>query len=368
MKFGSDQRIVMTLDAGGTNFVFAAIQSNKQIIDEIKLTSNGDNLELCLQTIVEGFTKIKNELKELPAAISFAFPGPADYPNGIIGDLGNLPAFRGGVALGPMLEKEFQLPVFINNDGDLYAYGESIAGFLPYINDCLEKSGASKRYSNLLGLTLGTGFGAGIVRNGELFLGDNSIGGEIWLVRNKIDPNTNIEDNASIRGVQDVYVSASGLSFDEIPSPKDIYDIAKGNKEGDKNAALKAYKTMAEAAGDAIANVITIIDGLVVIGGGLAGAQTLFLDDIVKEMNSYFTKVDGTKVKRLVANVYNLEDKDKLERFLKGELREITVPGSDKKIMYDPEARIGIGISKMGTSKAVAIGAYAFALNSLDKK
>ena len=111
-----------------------------------------------------------------------------------------------------------------------------------------------------------------------------------------------------------------------------------------------------------------IIDGLVVIGGGLAGAHTLFLDDIVNEMNSYFTKVDGTKVKRLVANVYNLEDKDKLEKFLKGGLREITVPGSDKKLMYDPEARIGIGISKIGTSKAVAIGAYAFALNSLDKK
>jgi glucokinase len=64
-------------------------------------------------------------------AISFAFPGPSDYPRGIIGDLGNLPCFRGGVALGPMLEDTFEIPVFINNDGDLFAYGEAIGGFLP---------------------------------------------------------------------------------------------------------------------------------------------------------------------------------------------------------------------------------------------
>jgi glucokinase len=49
---------------------------------------------------------------------------------GIIGDLENLPTFKGGVALGPMLEEIFNIPVFINNDGDLFAYGEAIAGLL----------------------------------------------------------------------------------------------------------------------------------------------------------------------------------------------------------------------------------------------
>lgn len=58
-----------------------------------------------------------------PAAISFAFPGPADYPNGIIGGwLPNFPSFRDGVALGPFLQEKFGVPVFINNDGDLFAY------------------------------------------------------------------------------------------------------------------------------------------------------------------------------------------------------------------------------------------------------
>ncbi len=64
-------------------------------------------------------------------AISFAFPGPADYIHGIIGDLPNFPAFRGGIALGPYLEERFGMPVFINNDGNLFAYGEAIAEHSP---------------------------------------------------------------------------------------------------------------------------------------------------------------------------------------------------------------------------------------------
>ena len=143
-------------------------------------------------------------------AISFAFPGPADYPAGIIGDLGNLPGFRGGVALGPMLEDRFQIPVFINNDGDLFVYGEAIAGFLPYVNGLLEKAGSPKRYKNLFGVTLGTGFGGGIVRNGELFIGDNSMAGEVWLLRNKLDPAMNAEEGASIRAVRRVFAEQVG--------------------------------------------------------------------------------------------------------------------------------------------------------------
>ena len=167
MNYANDDRVVMTLDAGGTNLVFTAIRANEQITDEVRISSVPNDLDRMLETLVDGFNQVKARIREMPVAISFAFPGPADYPNGIIGELPNLPAFRGGVALGPFLKYKFQLPVFINNDGDLYAYGEAISGFLPEINKKLKEAGSPKRFRNLLGLTLGTGFGAGIVRNGE---------------------------------------------------------------------------------------------------------------------------------------------------------------------------------------------------------
>ena len=143
-----DKRIVMTLDAGGTNFVFSAIRSNEEIVEPIVLPSNGDNLERCLETMVTGFSAIKLKLPEDPVAISFAFPGPADYVNGIIGDLKNLPAFQGGVALGAFLRNKFGIPVFINNDGDLFAYGEALAGALPEVNRMLRDAGKNKMYKN----------------------------------------------------------------------------------------------------------------------------------------------------------------------------------------------------------------------------
>ncbi|MGA9118490.1 MAG: ROK family protein [Bacteroidota bacterium] len=368
MDYSKDARTVMTLDAGGTNFVFSAIQGNEEVTEEITLPSHADNLDRCIASMVEGFTAIRAKLSRPPVAISFAFPGPADYPNGIIGDLGNLPAFRGGVALGPLLSETFHLPVFINNDGDLYAFGEGIAGFLPHVNRLLENAGSPKRYKNLLGLTLGTGFGAGIVRDGTLFLGDNSIAGEIWLLRNKLVPQMNIEEHASIRGVRRIYAREAGIPADEAPTPKEIFDICKGSVKGNANAALEAFREMGEAVGDAIANAITLIDGLVVIGGGLAGAAEIFLPFVVNEMNGMYTKPDGSTFRRLVANVYNLENRNELERFVKGSTKEITVYGSDRKVRYDPEMRIGIGISKLGTSKAISIGAYAFALQSLDAR
>ncbi len=367
MGYEQDERIVMVLDAGGTNFVFSAIQKNQEIITPIRLPSNAHDLGLCLQTIVDGFTRVKKQLPKPPVAISFAFPGPADYPNGIIGDLGNLPAFRGGVALGPMLKEIFELPVFINNDGDLYAYGEALAGYLPYINNLLEKSGSPKRFQNLVGFTLGTGFGAGIVRRGELFIGDNSGAGEVWLLRNKLYPTMNVEESVSIRAIRRVYARFANIRFEDAPSPKEIFEIGMGMKPGDKEAAIRAYHAMAEALGDAIANVLTIIDGIAVIGGGLAGAHPLFFQKMIEEMNGTYRNFNGDEYRRLVPVVFNLENDDELEKFLQGQRKEITVPNTkSKKVTYDALPRLGVGISKIGTSKAIALGAYAYALNEID--
>ena len=110
------------------------------MIKPISLPSNSHDLGQCLETLERGFREVINALDEKPVAISFAFPGPADYPNGIIGGyLPNFPSLRDGVALGPFLEDKFGIPVFINNDADLFAYGEALAGALPEINSKLER-------------------------------------------------------------------------------------------------------------------------------------------------------------------------------------------------------------------------------------
>jgi len=360
-----DNRIVMTLDAGGTNFVFSAMQSNKEIVDPICLPSNADNLPKCLETLVEGFTKVKEGLIENPVAISFAFPGPADYANGIIGDLPNLKAFRGGIALGPFLGGKFGIPVFINNDGDLFAYGEAIAGVLPEINHMLEESGSPKRFKNLLGVTFGTGFGGGIVTNGKLHSGDNGSGGDVWVFRHKKYRNCITEEGVGIAAIKRMYAEFSGDSRTEL-SPKDIFEIAEGTLPGDKVAALKTFSEMGEEAGDTIGHAITLIDGLVVIGGGLTNASKYFMPSLMNELNGTIGKLNGETFSRLQMKAFNLNDETEIIDFIKGNSELVYIPGTTKTVNYDSAKRIGIAISKLGTSKAIALGAYAFALNKFD--
>ena len=60
-----DNRVVITLDAGGTNLVFGAMQANKFIVDPITLPSNADNLDKCLATMVEGFQAVIDKLNAM---------------------------------------------------------------------------------------------------------------------------------------------------------------------------------------------------------------------------------------------------------------------------------------------------------------
>jgi len=368
MTFKNDIRTVMTLDAGGTNFVFNAVQAEREILEPYILSAKAGNLEGVLTTIIEGFRQVEQQLVHKPVAISFAFPGPADYENGIIGDLQNLPFFKGGVALGPMLQEKFGIPVFINNDGDLFAYGEAIAGLLPEINKKLEDAGNPKRYRNIFGATFGTGFGGGIVTRDGLLCGDNSSGGEINRVRNRTFKSWDVEESVSIRGIKREFGNNTGLNIASCPEPREIFEIAMGRIPGNKEAAILSFKAFARDAADALANAITLIDGLVVIGGGLSGAYPVFLPKLVEEMNSPYDTMSGKPLERMEVVAYNLEDEAGLTSFLQSSSIEIQVPFSDRKVLFDPNKKIGVGISRLGTSRAVSIGAYAYALAKLDEK
>lgn len=362
MNINKDERVVLTLDAGGTNFVFTAIQKGKAITAEVKKNANGHNLNKCIETLKEGFHEVMKEIEQTPIAISFAFPGPADYHNGIIGDLNNLTAFRGGIPLKAILEEEFKMPVYINNDGDLYAYGEALAGILPEINNKLTEIGSPKRYQNLVGLTLGTGFGGGLVRNEQLFVGDNSNAAEVWLFSNRHSPQVNAEDVVSTRSVQRVYAEQAGIDFPNELMPRDIFDIAEGLKEGNKEAALKAYQDTGRALGDIVANLFTFTDGIIVIGGGITGAKDLYMPAVMEELKSDYYPSDTGQLPRLVQRIFNLDDEKDREAFYKDYSKKVNIPGTDRTVSYDPIPRLAIATSRIGASEAISLGAYAYAL------
>ncbi|MCA9241449.1 MAG: ROK family protein, partial [Planctomycetales bacterium] len=238
----------------------------------------------------------------------------------------------------------------INNDGDLFALGEAAAGLLPEVNAKLAAAGSARRYRNLIGLTLGTGFGGGIVLDGQLLQGDNSMTGEVWLLRHGFKPDVNAEEGVSIRAVTGAYSAAASDPQAGERTPHDIARIADGEIEGDAAAAKEAFAQLGRTLGDAIANLVTVLDGLVVIGGGLSQAHKLFMPAVLEVVNGAFPS--GRE--RLVQHVYNLESPADAQEFY------TPVPPTEHR------PATGVGISRLGANDAVGVGAYTVAVNALN--
>jgi len=87
----------------------------------------------------------------------------------------------------------------------------------------------------------------------------------------------------------------------------------------------------------------------------------------VARMNGRLKSASGDEVQRMEVTAFNLEDQIQRKAFVNTKPREIPVPGSNRKVIYNAEKIIGVGVSVLGTNTAVALGAYAHALASIDR-
>ncbi|HOD01775.1 MAG: Glucokinase [Firmicutes bacterium ADurb.Bin300] len=99
------------------------------------------------------------------AKIGISCGGPLDSERGIIKSPPNLPGWD-DVHIKEFFEKRFYVPVYLQNDANACALAE-------------HRFGAGKGYKNVIFLTCGTGMGAGIIINGELYTGRNDMAGEV---------------------------------------------------------------------------------------------------------------------------------------------------------------------------------------------
>ncbi|MBU3926641.1 MAG: ROK family protein, partial [Bacteroidetes bacterium] len=156
--------------------------------------------------------------------------------------------------------------------------------------------------------------------------------------------------------------------FSERLMPRDIAEIAKGIAAGDQLAAQETYKKFGEALGSSISNILTLIDGIVVLGGGITAAWELFSPTMFEEINRKYLHFTGAPNDRLSFKVFNLEDPGQIETFAHGKIENLSIPGTTRTIPFDSMPRTGVGISKIGASHAIAMGAYTFALQQLDNQ
>ena len=194
--------------------------------------------------------------------------------------------------------------------------------------------------------------------------GDNSCV-ETFCLKHKKFPDVIVEDGVAVRAIKRVYGERSG-NPDHGFEPKEICEIADGTRPGDQEAARQAFAEFGEVAGDAMATAVTLIDGLIVIGGGITAARKWIMPSLFRELRSKIRQLNGNELNRVQMKVYDLDDEAEFRAFARGDRRTLKVYGTDRYVAYDPQKRIGVMISKLGASRAISVGAYAFALSQLD--
>mgnify|MGYP003184278587 FL=1 len=90
------------------------------------------------------------------------------------------------------------------------------------------------------------------------------------------------------------------------------------------------------------------------------------MPSLLRELRSKIHQFDGNELNRVQMKVYDLDDEAEFVEFARGDQRTLKVYGTDRYVAYDPQKRIGVTISKLGASRAISVGAYAFALSQLD--
>lgn len=231
------------IDLGGTNVRGGLVsEDNLQ-----KIISRRIDACRSVEEVVEKIFSLVDQLinKEV-TAIGIGVPGLIDAKEGIVYDVIKIPYWT-EVPLQNILEQRYQLPVLINNDANCFALGEFYFG-------------KGKESSDMVGLTIGTGLGAGIIIKNKLYTGRHYGAGEFGMI-DYLDE------------CYEYY--ASGLFFQNVYQT-DGETVFKRAKAGD-NEAIKMYKEMGVHLGKAIKMIVYALDvELIVLGGSVRHAWPWF--------------------------------------------------------------------------------------------
>ncbi|HVC79797.1 MAG TPA: ROK family protein [Chloroflexota bacterium] len=157
-----DKTAALAIDLGGTRIKAGIVVDHQVVLQRIVPTEDALGFEHVLDQI---FTVSEQLLGERPAVgIGLSLPAVIDVARGTVLDVRKNLSGLIGFPLVDTLQQRFRLPVAVENDARLYGLGEMLAG-------------AGRGVENLVCLTLGTGVGCCVVRDGDILRGSHGTGG-----------------------------------------------------------------------------------------------------------------------------------------------------------------------------------------------
>ncbi|MBQ9252052.1 MAG: ROK family glucokinase [Clostridia bacterium] len=281
------------LDIGGTGIQIGAVDESNQIIAQASIPTRTDipfedqvqQMVDCIHSLLD--PQINPALTmENVASIGAGIPGIANEAGTVI-DCTNL-----GWKYTPLrqeFQKRIDKPFFVDNDANVAALAESVAGI-------------SAGTSSSVFITLGTGIGSGIIINGKVWKGHHGIGGELGHMILKLDGEPCSCGN---HGCVETYCSATAMirmAREAVAKHPDslILKLAEGNPKKinakmvfdavrqEDAVAKELFQRYVSYLSQAIAGVVNFLDPeVVILGGGVSKAGSLLLDAIRAEYPKY---------------------------------------------------------------------------------
>ena len=269
--------IVVAADLGGTNLRMAAVSFDGDIVKRVKLpTPESGCKEEIVKSICRAAAECTSGLPVEPSALALAVPGTIDNSSGVVMRAPNLPDLD-GFNFVDAVRAETKLPVFIENDANAAAIGESWLG-------------ASRGYSNSVMVTLGTGVGGGIIIDGKIVRGIDGTAGEIGHIN--VEPE-GLPCGCGSHGCLEQYASASAIartaqaafkSNSETQGELDSEDVYQYAADG-AEWAREIFSRQGYYLGLALGDLINCLNPeVVVIGGGAAAGWDAFTPTLRQQL------------------------------------------------------------------------------------
>ena len=247
-------KTIIGVDMGGTNIDVGRVEKNQ--IDKFKsfdVSAQGTK-EKILDEVINAIYSV---FDEHVAGIGIGVPSLVDVNKGIVYNVQNIPSWD-EVYLKDILEEQFGIPVYVNNDANCFTVGEKYFG-------------TGKRFSNIVGITLGTGLGAGIIINNRLYSGVNCGAGEFGSISYKDK-------------IFEYY--CSGQFFENVHGTKGhiLFEKAKNNNSN----ALEIFGEFGYHLGKAIQTILFSVDPeAIILGGSVSRSYPYFSDAMWESVNLF---------------------------------------------------------------------------------
>jgi len=296
IKFNGSDRQIIGIDLGGTKIYGAIADFNGQIHHEMYFDHHQTQAEDSLQVVfhvIDELLEVASHKEILVCGIGIGVPGITHEETG---EVTFAPALNWqGFPLRARVNARYHYPVVVENDVNLAALGEVWFGS----EDCDE--------GNLVLIAIGTGIGAGIVINGNIYRGVNHMAGEIGyllLDRGQLGcryPNFGaFEQIASGTGIADrarlIFPGQSPAGKPDPLTAEDVFAAARRNEMWATSVLSDTIDYLAQA----IAAVALLYDpDFIFLGGGVSQSADLLIDPILERLEGAIPFIPKLSVSQL---------------------------------------------------------------------